>query len=274
MRRHTGDGLLTAPVRVQAKTLGSSSVRVTWNGGPEAAGVAGYKVFRDGTAVGTTVLPSHTDFGLAPEKRYAYTVAALDLAGNPSPMSAPPARVTTPARAPFCQVDLGAEDQGERLKQVTDPDGDTRPAKAGGRDCREPATLQDHYFYFAIDDGYLFNEAGLTSRLAVTYFDEAGFIEPQFDSVAGAYTSAKRIDLTGTGDGEQLHGVSALANSPTARTPAPTSGFCRTESGQGCQRQASPLAEHGRLWRPPPFSGSSSIVASPFLRRQERLSLD
>jgi hypothetical protein len=36
-------------------------------------------------------------------------------------------------------------------------------------------------------------------RLKVSYFDESGFIEPQYDSVTGAYTNAKRIQLTGTG---------------------------------------------------------------------------
>jgi hypothetical protein len=94
---------------------------------------------------------------------------------------------------------LSAEDIAERLKHVTDPDGDTRATTAGGTDCREPASAQDHYLYFAIDDGYLHNEAGLTTRLEVSYFDESGFIEPQYDSVTGAYTSAKRIQLTGTG---------------------------------------------------------------------------
>lgn len=187
-------------MRVQANALAPSSVQVTWRSAAATTGVVGFKLFRDGVEVAETVLPGYTDFGLAPEKRYTYTVAAFGLHGNRSPLSAPPAQVATPARAAFCQVELGAEEKGERLTHVTDPDGDTRPAQADGRDCREPATAQDHYFYFAIADGYLFNEAGLTCRLEVTYFDEAGFIGPQFDAVTGAYTGAKRIEPTGGGE--------------------------------------------------------------------------
>jgi hypothetical protein len=199
LRNYTGSKGPSPPARVQATAQAPSSVRVIWAASTADVGAVGYRIFRNATPVGTSVLPSYTDWGLEPEKSYAYTVVAFDLSGNSSAPSAPPARSTTPARAKFCQVGLGAEDIAERLKHVTDPDGDTHATTAGGTDCREPASAQDPYFYFAIDDGYLHNEAGLTTRLEVSYFDESGFIEPQYDSVTGSYTSAKRIQLTGTG---------------------------------------------------------------------------
>jgi hypothetical protein len=198
LRNYTGFKGSGPPARVQATAYAPSSVRVIWAASTADVGAVGYRILRDGTPIGTSVLPSYTDWGLEPQKSYAYTVVAFDLCGNSSAPSAPPARSTTPARAKFCQVRLGAEDVAERLKHVTDPDGDTRATTAGGRDCREPASAQDHYFYFAIDDGYLHNEDSLTTRLELSYFDESGFIEPQYDSVTGAYTNAKRIQLTGT----------------------------------------------------------------------------
>ncbi len=186
-----------APAPVRATVMSPSSVQVVW---PVVAGAAGYKVFRDGTEVAETVLPGYTDFGLTLATRYAYAVAAFDLHRKVSPQSLPPVHVTTPARPALCQVDLGTATLGERIAHVMNPDGDTRAGQAGGRDCREPARADDHYFYFAIEDSYLFNEVGLTCRLEVSYFDEAGFIEPQFDSASAAYTSARRIALRHSGE--------------------------------------------------------------------------
>jgi hypothetical protein len=199
LRNYTDSKTPAAPAHVQATALAPSSIRVTWTASTDDAGVAGYKVFRNDTQVATSALPSYTDRGLTPGKSYAYAVVAFDLSGNSSAPSTLLAMATTPHRAPFCKVDLGAEDVTERLKHVTDPDGATRPTKADGKDCREPASTQDHYFYFAIDDDYLHNEAGITMRLEVFYLDESGFIEPQYDSVTGPYTNAERIQLMDTG---------------------------------------------------------------------------
>nr|BFE57553.1 hypothetical protein GCM10020063_020790 [Dactylosporangium thailandense] len=69
---------LTSP----AKT--SSSVSLSWNASTDNVGVAGYKVLRGGTQVGTATTTSYTDSGLNASTAYTYTVRAYDAAGNTS----------------------------------------------------------------------------------------------------------------------------------------------------------------------------------------------
>ncbi len=69
---------------------------MTWSASADNVGVAGYQVFRDGIQVASVAATSlaHTDTALAPSTSYAFTVRALDAAGNVSVLSSP-AVITT-----------------------------------------------------------------------------------------------------------------------------------------------------------------------------------
>ena len=72
----------------------------TDTGGP---GLAGYKIYRGGTQIGTSATPSYSDTTAVAQTTYSYTVAAYDNANNASsPSSA--VSVTTPANAPVCST--------------------------------------------------------------------------------------------------------------------------------------------------------------------------
>jgi len=58
--------------------------------------VAGYRVYRNGSQVGTTAGTSFTDTGLSGSTRYTYTVAGYDAAGNVSAQSGGVAATTLP----------------------------------------------------------------------------------------------------------------------------------------------------------------------------------
>lgn len=58
-------------------------------GSGAASGVTGYRVFRDGTQIGTATASTYTDTGRTLGTSYSYTVAAVDAAGNVSPASSP-----------------------------------------------------------------------------------------------------------------------------------------------------------------------------------------
>ncbi len=66
-----------------------------------------------------------------------------------------------------------------------------------------PERLQ--YFYFSIDNAYLHDETGITVFLKVTCFDDAGFIEPQYDAVDNRYAPAERVTLGGNKNVENTH---------------------------------------------------------------------
>lgn len=86
----------TIPAGITATPQSAVAVRVSWQAASDNVGVTGYRVFRDGSPVGTVAGTSFDDSGLTPGAAYAYSVAAYDAAGNVSSRSAQ-AQVTMPA---------------------------------------------------------------------------------------------------------------------------------------------------------------------------------
>ncbi|HEY0499248.1 MAG TPA: glycoside hydrolase family 6 protein [Kutzneria sp.] len=78
----------STPANVTASGVTSSSVSLSWSPSTDNVGVAGYRVYRGGTLVGTTATTSFTDTGLTASTQYSYTVVAYDAAGNTSTASA------------------------------------------------------------------------------------------------------------------------------------------------------------------------------------------
>ncbi|WP_246082760.1 glycosyl hydrolase family 18 protein [Nonomuraea diastatica] len=82
-----GGGDTSAPsVPGNLRTTGVTdrSVSLAWNASTDNVGVTGYEVYRDGNLITTVTGTTHSDTGLSPETRYAYTVRARDAAGNRS----------------------------------------------------------------------------------------------------------------------------------------------------------------------------------------------
>jgi beta-glucosidase len=68
----------------------ATGLTLTWQTSTDTggSGLAGYDVYRDGVAVGTTTTASYTATGLSPATRYEFAVAARDAVGNRSARSA------------------------------------------------------------------------------------------------------------------------------------------------------------------------------------------
>jgi len=90
----------TTPGNVTASADSATSATVQWSTSTDNVGVAGYRVQRGSTTVGTVgpTVTSFTNTGLTPATTYSYTVEAFDAAGNTSAPSAA-ASVTTPGGA-------------------------------------------------------------------------------------------------------------------------------------------------------------------------------
>ncbi|MFG2057490.1 DNRLRE domain-containing protein [Micromonospora sp. NPDC048930] len=93
----------TTPADLRASAAGPNRVDLSWDAATDDSGVAGYRVYRDGTAIGTATGLSFTDTTALSETSYSYAVAAFDAAGNSSGPSTP-ALVTTPAATPLVAV--------------------------------------------------------------------------------------------------------------------------------------------------------------------------
>ncbi len=107
---------LTVPSNVLPTANSSSQITVTWtNSG--GVNVRGYKVYQNGTQLGTVATTAIVSGGLAAKSQYCYTVSATDSAGNESarsgmactnvfaPPPATPTNLTTSAVSPT-KVDL------------------------------------------------------------------------------------------------------------------------------------------------------------------------
>ncbi len=77
----------SVPSGLSATVLSSSQINLTWSASTDNVGIAGYRVYRNGTQVGTPTGTSYSDTGLSPSTTYVYTVAAYDAAGNQSSQS-------------------------------------------------------------------------------------------------------------------------------------------------------------------------------------------
>jgi len=98
----------SVPTNLQGTGASASQVNLTWTASTDNVGVAGYRVYRNGSQVGTTASTSFSDTGLAEATSYSYTVAAYDAAGNASAQCAAVAVSTLDATAPSIPTNLQA----------------------------------------------------------------------------------------------------------------------------------------------------------------------
>jgi hypothetical protein len=79
----------SSPAGLSVGPVTASTISLTWSAGDDEVAIAGYEVYRDRSSipVGTSATPEFVDSGLAPGTGYAYTVVAVDGAGNRSPPS-------------------------------------------------------------------------------------------------------------------------------------------------------------------------------------------
>lgn len=76
------------PPSVHATPYLSTQVNLYVTGATDNVGVVGYKIFRNNTYLTTIASTTYADTNLTPGTSYAYSVSAVDAAGNVSPQSA------------------------------------------------------------------------------------------------------------------------------------------------------------------------------------------
>jgi chitinase len=77
----------TTPANLAAQVQAGPTVALSWTASTDNVGVAGYRVYRGGTEIGTSTTASYTDSSVAAGSSYTYTVRAYDAAGNLSDLS-------------------------------------------------------------------------------------------------------------------------------------------------------------------------------------------
>lgn len=77
----------TVPTGLSVTAVSSSQINLSWTAATDDMGVAGYRIFRGGTQVGSSITTTYSDAGLTANTSYSYTVLAYDAAGNLSNQS-------------------------------------------------------------------------------------------------------------------------------------------------------------------------------------------
>lgn len=75
------------PASLASSNVTSTSATVSWAASTDNVGVTGYKIFKNGTQVGTSTTTSYSLTGLTASTTYSITVQAYDAAGNSSASS-------------------------------------------------------------------------------------------------------------------------------------------------------------------------------------------
>ena len=119
----------SVPTNVTATPYSASQINLAWNPSVDNVSIAGYKVYRNGTLVGSPGTTLYQDTGLAGNTTYTYTVAAFDGAGNTSAPSTAvtattlsPPQDTTPPTVSMTSPTAGATLQGTTTLTATAAD--------------------------------------------------------------------------------------------------------------------------------------------------------
>lgn len=116
----------TAPTNLAANAAGTDRIDLTWTAASDPeSGIAGYRVFRDGSQVGVSAQLSFTDTGLSPATEYEYRVRAVNGDGLASEFSDPATATTLDATPPTTPESLVATPVGtERIDLAWDASQD------------------------------------------------------------------------------------------------------------------------------------------------------
>jgi len=111
----------SAPAGLVATAISPSQINLAWTASTDNVGVAGYKVYRNSTQIGSTTGTTFQDNGLAANTTYTYYVTAYDAANNVSPASNLAIATTYPAEVPIFEDGFANLDYWENIVQSPMP---------------------------------------------------------------------------------------------------------------------------------------------------------
>jgi len=176
----------TTPAELAATGIGPTTIDLVWEPSSDNDRVTWYRIYRDGVRVGTTGRTDYRSSGLEPNTTYAFTVTALDPAGNESQHSNQVSATTLQAPdilPPTTPGSLAATASGQTtIDLVWEPSTDNdrvtwyRIYRDG---VRVGTTGNTHYRSAGL-------EPGTTYTFTVTAMDPAGNESPHSNQVSAA----------------------------------------------------------------------------------------
>jgi chitodextrinase len=212
----------TTPQNLSATPVGTERIDLAWEASQDPeSGVAGYRVFRDGSEVGTTAQTVFQADGLSPATEYSFYVVAVNGDGLDSEPSAAVSATTFDGTGPSTPTLLTATALGtDRIDLEWAPSEDPESGIASYKVFRDgsevatttetayqdtgldPATTYEYRVSATNGDGL---QGGLSDPAQATTLDGSGPTAPT--NVAAETVSQAQINLTWTASEDPESGV-------------------------------------------------------------------
>jgi len=198
----------SVPTNVLPSGITSTSMLISWSASTDNVGVAGYRVYRNGTQVATvTSGTSYQNTNLTPATAYTYTVQAYDQAGNNSAQSSPvsattlPPTDTTPPSVPTNLVASGITSTTVTISWSASTDN---IAVVGYRVYRNGTQVA------ATTPGTSYQDTNLTANMTYAYTVSA------YDQASNNSAQSAALNVTTTGTPPpQVYSVTLAWDAPT-----------------------------------------------------------
>ncbi len=184
-----------------------SQIDLSWQASTDnGAGVAGYRLFRDGVEIGTSSTINYTDTGLTAETAYSYTVAAYD-AADPANESAQSEAVSVTTLSSTSNPDTTAPSIPESLAGIADSGSQIDLSWQASTDSGAGGVAGYRLFRDGVEIGTSsttnYSDTGLTAGTTYSYsiaaYDAA---DPTNESAQSAAVIVKTLSsLTNDSDG-------------------------------------------------------------------------
>jgi acid phosphatase type 7 len=185
----------TAPTNLAGTASTGGQVDLSWTASTDDVGVGGYRIYRDGTQIGSTTGTVYSDTTAVPNSTYSYYVVAFDTSNNTSQPSNT-VSVTTPpdSTPPSTPANLAATAPTPTEVDLTWSASTDDVRVAGYRILRDGAQIATSPRASYAD---LTTQASTTYSYAVVAYDAGGNVSGQSNSVT-VTTPAQPTTLTFT----------------------------------------------------------------------------
>jgi hypothetical protein len=205
----------TAPSNLTATALSTNQVSLNWSASTDNVGVSGYKIFRNGTQITTSVNTSFSDNTVLPNSTYDYQVQAYDAAGNSSPNSNSATVITPADTTPPIISSVAASaitNSGAVISWTTNETSDSQVAYGTTTDYGSLTTLNTS-LVTSHSQSLSGLDPGTTYHYAVLSKDNAGNLSISSDNTfvtTAPDTQAPIVQLTSPAEGSTVSGQVTL----------------------------------------------------------------
>lgn len=214
---------LEVPAGLSATAASATTVNLSWTAASANSTIVSYKIYRNGTQVGTSTTPTYADNGRTPLTAYTYRVSGVDSAGRESSQSSQVSATTlADTTAPSVPAGLSATANGMDRVDVSWTASTDNVGVTGYQVYRCTGTSCSTYTQIGTPTGTTYGDTGLTAettyRYRVAAVDAAGNVSAQATAVNVTTAQDSQAPTVPSGVSATATSISQISVSWTAST--------------------------------------------------------